>query len=405
LGFLSARRKSNTLAIAGGFSASVLLLYQEYFLIIIPALALSTIRWTGSNSAERIDQENGSPSSALTSKVSSEIRNFLDLLRSARKSPGEARSSCVRFCLWLLTAVVIGSALFCWYNNVRFGSPFDSGKFRFSSQRGIPTFGNPVAGFGTLMLSPGKSVFLYSPTVILALMGIRRLYQQQRALAVGVCLASVALVLFLSCISFAGGDWCWGPRYLGVVVALLSLAVPFAWASFSRARIVPIVIALSFAIQVMAVSVENTRFFLELGLNDAFWVEDPWFYFKHSALLARPAETLSLIDPPPLQADYFNALRDPEYCTYTVLGPPGTVPRSKAPTWITHFKIFYLPKPWPLWMSWIPPESRPINLQIWLLGMGGLLLMALTVLNPLYERPIWRKLAEVEGVGREADAL
>lgn len=46
LGFLSSRRNSNALAVAGGLFASMLLLYQEYFLMIIPALALSTIRWT-----------------------------------------------------------------------------------------------------------------------------------------------------------------------------------------------------------------------------------------------------------------------------------------------------------------------------------------------------------------------
>jgi hypothetical protein len=247
LGLLSSRRKSNALAVAGGFIASMLLLYQEYFLIIIPGLALSTVRWTAtSHSAAPGERSSGSRLSALTSKVRSEIRDLLEVLRSARRGPGEARSSCVRFLLWSLTAVTVGFALSCWYNDLRFGSPFDDGKLRFSSQRGFPMFGNPVAGFGTLILSPGKSIFLYSPTLILAVIGMRRLYQQQRALALGVCSASIGLILFLSCISFAGGDWCWGPRYLGVVLALFAVALPFAWSSPRWARVIPIVILISF---------------------------------------------------------------------------------------------------------------------------------------------------------------
>jgi hypothetical protein len=266
-------------------------------------------------------------------------------------------------------------------------------------------FGNPVAGFGTLILSPGKSIFLYSPTLILAVIGMRRLYQQQRALALGVCSASIGMILFLSCISFAGGDWCWGPRYLGVVLALFAVALPFAWSSPRWARVIPIVILISFGVQVMAVSVENQRFFFELGLKDFFWAEDPWFYFKHSALLTRVGETISLTNAPPPYAEFFNSIRDPEWCTYTVLGPPPGMPRSLAPIWITQFKVFYLPRPWPLWMSWIAPESRPINVQAWLCGLTGLLTIALTILYPLHKRPTPRKVIEFSGVVHEADAL
>ncbi len=45
LGFLSARRRSVAYASSGGLMAGVLVLYQEYFLLIVPWLALSTLQW------------------------------------------------------------------------------------------------------------------------------------------------------------------------------------------------------------------------------------------------------------------------------------------------------------------------------------------------------------------------
>jgi hypothetical protein len=44
LGFLAAKRDSILFAIGGGLMAAILIPYQEYFLLIIPALALCTIR-------------------------------------------------------------------------------------------------------------------------------------------------------------------------------------------------------------------------------------------------------------------------------------------------------------------------------------------------------------------------
>jgi hypothetical protein len=382
LAFLSARRNSYALAMAGGLMGAILLLYQEYFLLIIPALAMATLRW---------------PARAT---LLTDVREFLT---AAWKGPGEARASCVRFLLCTGTAVVIAFAFSCWYNNLRFGSPFDDGKLTFSARRGFPMFGNPIAGFGTLILSPGKSVFLYSPTLILAVIGWRRLYREQRALALGIATASISLVLFISCISFAGGDWCWGPRYLGVVVALFALALPFVWIPGNR--IISLVVALSFCVQLMAVSVENQRFFFERGLKDFFWAEDPWFYFKHSALLARVGETLSLHDPPPPTADRFNSIPEPDWTTYTILGPDPRTPRSQAPQWMTKYKIYYLPKPWPLWMSWIPPQSRPVNLRAWLCGSGGTLLLALIALFPLYNGSRRNEVLAASRFAHEADAL
>lgn len=404
LGFLSSRRNSRALAVAGGLAASILVSYQEYFLLIIPALALSTIKSSSPTSGDGEPEPNHR--SSIASKLRTQAHELIDLFRSAVHGPGEQRESCVRFLLWSLTAVVVGLTLCCWFNNLRFGSPFHDGKFQLRSQRGFPMFGNPIAGFATLILSPGKSIFLYSPILVIALTGMRRLFRQQRALVVGLCSASVTLALFISCISFAGGDWCWGPRYLVPLVPLWALAFPFvARDSFSWRRLVPFIVAISFAVQVMAISVENQRFFFQRGLRDFFWAEDPWFYFKDSALVARVGEMISLKDGSPATGGSFNMIPTPNWYTYTILGPSSKVSRSKAPEWMTHFKIFYLPKPWPLWISTIDADSRPVNLQAWVWALLGVIGISLVLLSPLYKCYQHDKLKEYSRLEQKVTAV
>ena len=371
LGFLSARRKSITYALAAGAMAGVLVLYQEYFLLIIPALALSTVDWTCGDMLPALPQ---TPGASIVRRVVSVVKSLFQgtwaLIRAAWDRPGEARSSCVRYCLFFV-GVSVGVVLSLAYNDLRFGSWLQDGKIRFATQRNYPLFGNPLAGLLTLLISPGKSVFLYSPVIVLGIAGIRRLWQRAWVLATVIGTASLILVLFISCISFAGGDWCWGPRYLTLLLPLWALALPFAIsARFSRGLVFAI-IGLGFLVQTLALSVENQRFFFERGLNDFFWAEDSWFYFKHSALSARVGEAASLSEGVPSTAQLFTSLPVSDWTTYTVLGPPANVPRSSAPDWIRNFQIFYLPKPWPLWMSWLPSEIRPIDIGPWLAGLLG----------------------------------
>ena len=95
----------------------------------------------------------------------------------------------------------------------------------------------------------------------------------------------------MSVLSFYGGDWCWGPRYFVVVLPLLALAFPFA--SFTRPAervVVRTLIAAGLAVQLLAISVDHHRFFYERSLPRFFWSTDRAFYFRHSALFARPGE-------------------------------------------------------------------------------------------------------------------
>jgi len=374
LGFMSAKRSSKLLAAASGSLAAVLILYQEYFLLLVPVLAVSTLRWDFANDAISANPPVGSPKSwysELNSGFYYDLRRLFELARAAFREGGEARASCDRFLLCAGTAVTVGLALSFTYNNLRFGSFLDDGKLR-PELHPFPLFGNPLAGLVTLLLSPGKSVFLYSPPLILGLLAILHFRVIQRAVAFTVVTTSIVLISFLSCILFVGGDWCWGPRYLAPLLPLWALGLPFLGGKIRR-EVVLSIIGAGLIIQMLALSVENQRFFFERSLPAYFWAYDPWFYFKHSALFARVSETISLSKGLPSNAQFFNSIPISDWCTYTILGPPVNLPSGRIPEWMLHFKIYYLPRPWPLWMSWIKPAMRPINLQAWVYTLLGIL--------------------------------
>jgi len=245
---------------------------------------------------------------------------------------------------------------------------WETGKHVLGSRGGLPPlFGNPLAGLGTLLVSPGKSVFLYSPPAVLAIIGMRYLRRNSPPIAFAAIGAAFILVGFISCIAFAGGDWCWGPRYLVPLLPLWALAFPFLFrAGVIRRDVILAIVGLGLVVQVLAISAENQKFFFERGLKDLFWAEDPWFYFKHSALLARINETLALNEPLPSTASVFNSIPVPQWTTYCILGPPPNVPRSLAPAWMRNYQIYYLPRPWPLWMARLRPAMRPINMTAWI---------------------------------------
>jgi hypothetical protein len=382
LGFVSSKRRSAHFAVLGGLVAGLLLTYQEYFALIIPLLAFSTFDstfWVRDGRRGRVQMLLRPFWLLLKLDVRGAIREFKSPSGLSPEEVSAFHHARWRFGLFLLASLV-GLAMALGYNYLRFGSVLDSGKFRHEAHRDYPLFGNPLSGLLTLLVSPGKSILFYSPPIVLGFAGIRRLWRHKPQVAFSVVAASAVLVLFISTISFPGGDWCWGPRYLTPLVPLWALSFPFVAirSGFKRGLMTGIV-ALGLIVQCLAVSVENQRFFFERGLADFFWAKDPWFYFKHSALLARPGEALALIKGPPAEASLFNTYDNPP--TYTTLGPPRSVPRSQAPSWMRRFKVFYVPRPWPFWMWTIPPDQRAISMNAWLAGLFGVALLGFALLR------------------------
>jgi hypothetical protein len=110
------------------------------------------------------------------------------------------------------------------FNWTHFGGPFESA---YADQTEGINFSTPLfAGLHGFLGSPGKSLFLFSPILVLALAGWRRFQLHHQALAVGLLVAVIGKVwLHATWQNWAGG-WCWGPRHIMQIHALL---VPGVW--------------------------------------------------------------------------------------------------------------------------------------------------------------------------------
>ena len=109
------------------------------------------------------------------------------------------------------------------HNVVKTGNPLDSG---YREAEGLFS-GDLLPALYGYTLSTGKSVFLYSPPLVLAVLGFREALQRRRLEAWTVIAVVIALAIASGEWRHWDGDWSWGPRYaVAVTPALMLLAVP-----------------------------------------------------------------------------------------------------------------------------------------------------------------------------------
>jgi hypothetical protein len=297
----------------------------------------------------------------------------VSLIGSAR--PIQVRPLLPRLALFGAAFVVCvgGAGLF---NLVRFGSPTDIG-----SLPGPPLWGNPFHGVPGLLVSPGKGILWYSPVIVLQLLGLRALWRFRTSLALTAIAMPVAHFAFLASVSFYNGDWCWGPRYLVATLPLLALGLPFLTLNGKLRRwAAGTLIGLGALVQVAALSVDHQGFFFAHALPVTFWT-DPVANYRHSQLAYRMTELRELFAGN--NFDYSGPFRPGPYPglpTYCIFGMNPRISPNLAPEWMKAYPIFYVSRPWPLWMPLLPRGMQPISplpaaVLFALMGGAGVLLI------------------------------
>ncbi|PDW01105.1 hypothetical protein [Candidatus Chloroploca asiatica] len=122
--------------------------------------------------------------------------------------------------------LVPGLAILVWYNLARFGTPFASG---YASEANL--FTAPLTeGLYGLLVSPGKSLFLFAPPVLLALPGAVVLWRRghREAVLLGLGLFLSHLLLYARWGEWEGGG-VWGPRFLLPAIPPLILLAAGLW--------------------------------------------------------------------------------------------------------------------------------------------------------------------------------
>jgi hypothetical protein len=129
-----------------------------------------------------------------------------------------------------------------------------------------------------MLLSPGKSLFLFAPPVLSAIVALPRLRSRHvRAFALAVLMPAAYLLFFMRYTQWEGG-YCVGPRYLLPVVPLVCLALAPGLARSSRRERWLFILLCAFGVAVQVVSASTS--FLEdeatpLRYYDAGWGYEP----------------------------------------------------------------------------------------------------------------------------------
>ena len=177
----------------------------------------------------------------------------------------EAWLQALRRAVWLATGAAPVAFLLMLYNFVRFGNPLESGYARWEQ------FNTPLLeGAGGLLFSPGKSLFVYAPVLLLAIVWYPAFWRRSP------WLASLTLATFVLNLGVYGawwvwwGAWAWGPRFLVPIIPLLMLAIlPGLQAALARrSRLwlgaLAALTALGLAVQALGQAVDHTVYMAHL---------------------------------------------------------------------------------------------------------------------------------------------
>ena len=126
----------------------------------------------------------------------------------------------------VVAVVGISGVIYLARNYAYFGNPLDFGvPATAENGKDLNSWHNPVwLGVFGFLFSPGKSVFLFCPPIILGILGLPHLWRRNRALTVVAAGVPLVNLIFYSFRTQWEGGYCYGPRYL--VPSVLLLCIP-----------------------------------------------------------------------------------------------------------------------------------------------------------------------------------
>jgi hypothetical protein len=201
--------------------------------------------------------------------------------------------------------VVFAGLFLAAYNQIRFGSPFDFGY-------GEETFSTPFfTGLYGILLSPGRSLFLYSPVLVLAIPGAVMLRRIDRSLLYA-CLSTIPIYMVSVALWHAwDGGWSWGSRLLTPIVPLLGVliapVIDRAWANRNLALLVGLLAFIGVSIQLIALARDPMVVLLN-GVFSGTVSYDEFLYSPTRNWLVLQARSLSTWRPCDIDAYHLRLL-------------------------------------------------------------------------------------------------
>ncbi len=149
----------------------------------------------------------------------------------------------LRSALIFCAASAVGIAVLLAHNAVLFGSPFAFGyPAAAEGAKRLNSFGTPIlTGLYGFLLSPGKSIFLFAPPILLAITGVTGLWRRNRSLATLAIFLPLANLFFFAKYSQWEGGYCVGPRYFVPALVFLCLGLgPVLAVAVRRTKVVAV---------------------------------------------------------------------------------------------------------------------------------------------------------------------
>lgn len=156
--------------------------------------------------------------------------------------------------------VIASVGLILLYNYGRFGDFTETGYNMAHEMRKYKPPGVFIDAVYGVLFSGSKSVFLYSPPLLLAIIGAREFWARSRALTVTVIGTLAVYFLVYTRVAWWGGGMCWGPRYFMPLVGMgMAMTAPFVARALSpgggwRKSLLIVLAVAGIGIQIIAVS-------------------------------------------------------------------------------------------------------------------------------------------------------
>ena len=254
----------------------------------------------------------------------------------------------------------------------RFKFPFDKDAVH-AEQHALygPNFANhQLAAATVLSVSFGAGVIWYFPPLAICVIGLVAQWRVDRRIVIALVVSSIPFLGFFLSLSYFKGDPSWGPRYLTPLLGVLWLFAPLGAARLRR-PLVGLLLGLGVMVQVLALSVDPHRLYVQRDASSGFGRVHPMLYFNPALahLMNRPREIVEIArETEPAEA--YSPSPSPTFA-FPVLDPPYL--EKRGPEVVRKYRVLNGFRPWWSNMTWLPPDERPVPL-----GRTAALLLAIS---------------------------
>lgn len=168
-----------------------------------------------------------------------------------------------------------------WYNHLRTGNVLTSPVQTAQYQMANGLDGNLVTGVTGLLFSPGKSLFLFAPLLMLTFAGWRPAWRRNPSLMIHVFSALMLWLLLHGRIRSWYGAWGWGPRYFITILPVLMLPLPLALKRVGRVpslRVATVILIIGGAMLQGANIVSSYHYRLRHAENQGWLIDDDFIW-------------------------------------------------------------------------------------------------------------------------------